>query len=103
MKLKLHFLPLIAVAILALFFAMWAGLLRLGWVLPTFDNLAGAHGPLMVSGFLGVLIPLERAVAIRQKWMFVAPMVAGLGWICLFFMPFPGAVLLTIGEYLNRK
>ena len=98
MKLKLHFLPLIAVAILALFFAMWAGLLRLGWVLPTFDNLAGAHGPLMVSGFLGVLIPLERAVAIRQKWMFVVPIVAGLGWICLLFMPFPGAVLLTIGS-----
>src|SRR5512145_1906340 len=77
MKLQLRFLPFILLAILALLFALWAGLLRLGWTLPTFDNLALLHGPLMVSGFLGVLIPLERAVAIRQKWMFAVPLIVG--------------------------
>lgn len=98
MKLQTRFLPLIATSIFALLFAMWAGLLRIGWVLPTFASLPMAHGPLMVSGFLGVLIPLERAVAIRQRWMFAVPVVAGLGWISLFFSPFAGAALLTLGS-----
>ena len=98
MKLQIRFLPFIALAILALLFALWAGLLRLGWNLPTFDNLAIAHGPLMVSGFLGVLIPLERAVAIRQKWMFGVPAIAGVGWVSLLLAPALGAVLLTLGS-----
>lgn len=98
MKLQLRFLPFVFLSILALLFALWAGLLRLGWNWPTFDNLAAAHGPLMVSGFLGVLIPLERAVAIRQKWMFAVPLVAGAGWIGLLLAPRPGAFLLTLGS-----
>lgn len=95
---KLRLLPLLALSISALLLAMWAGLLRMGWNWPTFDNLAMMHGPLMVSGFLGVLIPLERAVAIRQKWMFAVPLVAGLGWASLFFAPTLGMVLLTFGS-----
>lgn len=70
----------------------------MGWSLPAFPNLAVAHGPLMVSGFLGVLIPLERAVAIRQKWMFAVPVVAGVGWIALLFAPFIGGILLTLAS-----
>jgi hypothetical protein len=70
----------------------------MGWTLPTFDNLGLAHGPLMVAGFLGVLIPLERAVAIRQKWMFAVPAIAGLGWVMLFVHPFTAAVLITLGS-----
>lgn len=98
MKLKIGFLPFIALAILALIFAMWAGLLRLGWVLPTFSTLAIGHGPLMVSGFLGVMIPLERAVAIGKKWMFTVPLVSGLGWINLFILPMTGMVLFTLSS-----
>jgi hypothetical protein len=98
MKLQTRFIPFLALAILALLFALWAGLSRLGWNLPTFPNLALAHGPLMVSGFLGVLIPLERAVAIRQKWMFAVPAVSGVGWISLLFAPFLGGILLTLGS-----
>jgi hypothetical protein len=77
---------------------MWAGLLRMGWSLPAFDKLAAAHGPLMVSGFLGVLVSLERAVANRQKWMFLVPVIAGAGWVTLFFTPPVGKVLLTLGS-----
>jgi hypothetical protein len=97
-KIQTHFIPILALAILALLFALWAGLLRIGWVLPSFPNLSVAHGPLMVSGFLGVLIPLERAVAIRRKWMFAVPIAAGLGWIALLFVPFLGGVLLTLAS-----
>jgi hypothetical protein len=98
MKLQTRFVPLIVPAILALVFALWAGLLRLGWALPSFPNLSVAHGPLMVSGFLGGLIPLERAVAIRQKWMFAVPVLSALGWIGLLVMPFLGGLFLTLGS-----
>lgn len=33
----------------------------------------------MVSGFLGVVISLERAVALRRSWPYVAPVAAGAG------------------------
>lgn len=98
MKIQTRFIPFIALAILALLLGLWAGLLRMGWALPSMPNLSIAHGPLMVSGFLGVLIPLERAVAIRQKWMFFVPAAAGLGWIALLVMPFLGGILLTLAS-----
>lgn len=93
-----RYLPFVALALLALLFALWAGLLRLGWSLPALSGLSLAHGPLMVSGFLGTLIALERAVAIRQKWMFAVPLVIGLGWIGLLVFPSLGALLLTLGS-----
>lgn len=98
MKLQFRFIPFLSLAILALLFALWAGLLRIGWGLPRFPNLAIAHGPLIVSGFLGVLIPLERAVAIRQKWMFAVPLIAAFGWVSLLIVPFLGALFLTLSS-----
>jgi hypothetical protein len=50
---------------LALLTGMWVGLARMGWALPT-PNLF-IHGPLMISGFLGTLISLERAGAHRPR------------------------------------
>lgn len=93
-----RYLPLVGLAILALLFALWAGLLRLGWSLPALSDLSSMHGPLMVSGFLGTLIALERVVAIRQKWMFAVPVITGLGWISLLVSPPLGILLLTIGS-----
>ena len=98
MKIQTRFFPYIALSILALLLGLWAGLLRLSWTVPALPRLAMAHGPLMVAGFLGVLIPLERAVAIRQKWMFVVPILAGLGWISLFISSFLGGVLITLAS-----
>ena len=36
-------------------------------------NLVELHGPLMVFGFLGTVISLERAVALRRPWGYLAP------------------------------
>ncbi len=81
-------LPFLVPAILALLFALWAGLLRLGWTIPSLiPSLAMAHGPLMVSGFLGALIALERAVALKMRWMYAAPLLAGLGWLAALLAP----------------
>lgn len=98
MNIQTRFIPFLALALFALMFALWAGLSRIGWVLPSFPNLSIAHGPLMISGFLGVLIPLERAVAIRQKWMFAVPLVAGIGWVSLLIVPFIGGLFLTLAS-----
>lgn len=97
-KLQTRYIPFLILAILALLFALWAGLVRMGWLLPSLPGLSVAHGPLMVCGFLGVLIPLERAVAIRQRWMFAVPAAAGLGWIGLLVVPFLGGILLTLAS-----
>lgn len=41
------------------------------------------HGVLMVLGFIGTLIALERAVALRRRWALLAPGLLGLGGIAL--------------------
>ncbi|WP_374686036.1 hypothetical protein [Promineifilum sp.] len=77
-------LPLLALAILALLAAIWAGLLRLGWAWPALQPaLAAAHGPLMVSAFLGTVISLERAVALDRRAAYLAPALAAAGGLLL--------------------
>ncbi len=77
-------LPLLALAMLALLAALWGGLQRFGWALPVIrPSLAMAHGPLMVCGFLGTLISLERAVALRRLWAYLAPLLTGVGGLLL--------------------
>lgn len=86
-----YFVPFMIVALLALLAALWAGLVRLAWPLPPlFGGLPAAHGPLMVSGFLGTVIALERAVALanvmqagQRRFLFAAPALAGLGTVAL--------------------
>jgi hypothetical protein len=66
--------PLLALGIASLAAGVWAGLIRFGWNLPAGHlALAELHGPLMVFGFLGTVISLERAVALRRAWGYLAP------------------------------
>jgi hypothetical protein len=83
-------------AILTLVIGLWAALLRLGWNLPWLQpGQALAHGPLMVCGFLGTLISLERAVAHGRKWSYFAPGLAALGGAALIVgLPNPAASVL---------
>lgn len=77
-------LPLLALAILALLAAMWGGLLRIGWEFPpVIQILPAVHGPLMITGFLGTLISLERAVALQKHWAFTAPVLNAFGILAL--------------------
>ncbi len=102
MTIRKRYLPFVAFSILALLTAMWAGLSRMGWQLSASPKLVMAHGPLMVCGFLGTLIPLERAVAIRKKWMFAAPILTALGWIALLISSnLIGASLFTLGSLVT--
>lgn len=77
-------LPLLAMGMVALLTGLWAGLLRLGWELPVLrPTLPSVHGPLMISGFLGTVISLERAVALNRRWAYAAPLLSGLGGLGL--------------------
>ncbi|MCI0393754.1 MAG: hypothetical protein L0332_32015 [Chloroflexi bacterium] len=94
-------MALMAVVLLTLLAALWAGLARLGWALPLLPpTLAAAHGPLMVSGFLGTLIGLERAVALGRRWCYAGPLLSGLGALALVVgLPGPaGPLLMTLGS-----
>lgn len=88
--------PFVALGLLALLAALWAGLVRIGWNLPPLlQGLPGAHGPLMVAGFVGTLISLERAVALGMRWTFAAPLLSGIGSLLLLVvLPFSGGKLL---------
>lgn len=82
--------------------SLWAGLLRLGWSLPTPQaSLAALHGPLIVCGLLGTVIGLERAVALGKPWTFAGPLLtlAG-GFALLAGLPTSLAALLMAGGSL---
>ena len=69
---------LIGLAGVSLLLGLWAGTVRLGWALPApSESLIVYHGPLMIIGFLGTLIGLERAVALDRLWPYGIPMLSG--------------------------
>lgn len=69
-------------ALASLIIGGWAGLVRMGWQMQPFA--VADHGPLMISGFLGTLIALERAVALSAvfphgRWAYASPILSILG------------------------
>ncbi len=63
---------------------LFAGLVRLGWSIEGGSPISPvAHGPLMINGFLGTLIGLERAAALDKKWAYFAPLLLAASTILL--------------------
>lgn len=61
-------LPFLLLAAAPLSAGIWGGLRRIGWDLPgAFADWVSWHGPLMVTGFLGTLISLERAAGFESQ------------------------------------
>lgn len=90
--------PLMALGVFALLTGLWGGLVRLGWPLPLLHPvLPVAHGPLMVCGFLGTLIGVERAVALDTFWPYAAPLLTALG-VLAFLAGLPAPPLMTLGS-----
>ena len=94
---RLARVPLVATAMAALGFGVWTGLLRLGWALPRPDESFGTlHGPLMICGFLGTLIAVERAVALGRAWAYAAPLLSAAGVVVLLLGGPPGTAPLLM-------
>lgn len=92
-------LALMVGAGIALMAGLDAALLQLGVAAPvTSERVSAVHGMLMVLGFIGTVIALERAVALGRKWGFAAPALMGLGGVALI-SPLPlaaaGALLMA--------
>lgn len=66
---------LLAPALVALVTGVLGGLIRLGVPTGAPASAVLGHGPLMVCGFFGTLISLERAVALGSGWAFAGPLV----------------------------
>lgn len=92
--------PLLALGMLALLAALAGGIARLGWTLPASAPLVAMHGPLMVSGFLGTVIGLERAVALGAWWAYAGPLASGLGALALVIGLPGGAALMLLAAGL---
>jgi len=97
-KAALTRLPLLAIGMVSLVVGMWTGVIRLGWDWPLLEwNWIPLHGPLMVCGFLGTVIGMERAVGLGKKWAYIAPGAAVLGaGVLLSAKPGPWAAILMI-------
>jgi hypothetical protein len=97
---RLLFAVLVATILVA---AVSGGLLRTGVLVPAFAHAvwlpsAGAwHAALMICGFLGTVIAIERAVAVKLAAAYVAPLASALGGVCLLLgRPVAGAWLLVL-------
>lgn len=65
------------------------------------DRLEAVHGPLMVLGFVGTVIALERAVALRTRLGYLVPVLLGVGGL-FTLTPAPlwlGQLLLLAGSF----
>ena len=81
--LKISPFPFLIPGIASLLLALWAGVARLPWALPGGESLVPLHGALMVGGFLGTVIAVERAAALGRAWTLVAPVCTGLGTVVM--------------------
>ena len=91
-------LPLLALGFVSLVGGVLAGLARMGLSVPQPHlDLAMLHGPLMVSGFFGTVIALERAAALGARWIFAGPLAAGLSGVLLVAGAPPVAAALSMG------
>jgi hypothetical protein len=92
-------LPLLLAGAVSLLAGLLAGEARMGWALSL--SFAHLHGPLMVCGFFGTVIALERAVALGRSWAFAAPFATGGGGLLLLAgAESSGAIMLTLGSLI---
>ena len=93
-------LVLLALGGASLLAGLDAALLLVGvWAPVESDRLPGLHGMVMVLGFLGTVIALERAQSLGRAWGYLAPAVLAAGSLALVVgaAPMLGKLLLVQG------
>jgi hypothetical protein len=81
-------------AVLNLLAGLTAGLTRIGWELEI-PRLAPSHGAIMVGGFLGTLIALEKLIPLKNKLLYLIPVLSG-GSLIMFFVGMSQEAILMI-------
>jgi len=69
-------IPFMVLAGLNLLAGLTAGLTRIGWDLEI-NRLAPSHGAIMVGGFLGTLISLEKLIPLKKGILYLIPILSG--------------------------
>lgn len=89
--------PVLILGMLSLIIGILAGAGRLGTPVAqiALDQMA-YHGILMIPAFFGTVIGLERAVAIAQRWAYLAPLLTGIGGVTIIAGATPGAALFLL-------
>jgi hypothetical protein len=93
----IYLFPLI---LISLILGIAGGWIRLGYIGFSVVGAAANHGVLMVGGFLGTLISLERAMVMKQKAWLLVPLLSGLSIPVMLFLEWPnvGVSLLFLGS-----
>jgi hypothetical protein len=99
---RLRYIPL-AIGGVSLVAGLWTGLERIGIVLPGNGSLDDLHGALMICGFFGTLISLERAIALNRAFAYAAPALSVLGVVALLFhaVPIAGGLFILASMMLT--
>lgn len=74
-------------AMASLIIGLLTGLQRMGWSLP-FTAAVANHGAIMVGGFIGTLITLEKIIPLKRKIVYALPVLSGAS-VILFFVKLP--------------
>jgi hypothetical protein len=92
----------LGIGALALVLGLLTGLARLGLAVPPPTAVRSElHGALMICGFFGTLISLERAVALGRWWAYGAPATSAVGAVALLAgSPVPAAALFLLAGLL---
>src|SRR5690606_31393658 len=78
---KTYRIPFLMLAVVCLVAGLWTGLVRIGWDIKPLP-VAAHHGAIMIGGFLGTLISLEKIIPLRNKILYVIPVISGLSVVC---------------------
>jgi hypothetical protein len=84
---RIHRIPYIFLAMLSLLAGLAAGLQRIGWSLPI-SGVASSHGAIMIGGFLGTLITLEKIIPLKKPVLYLAPILSATS-VVLFYADLP--------------
>lgn len=80
-------MPIVFFAMFCLIAGVWSGLTRIGWELMIIAA-ASHHGAIMVGGFLGTLIALERIIPLKKNLLYAIPVLNALS-LGFFFTDYP--------------
>jgi hypothetical protein len=88
-------IPFVMLALICLLIGVTAGLGRLGWTSLSFPAMVH-HGGIMIGGFLGTLITLEKIIPLKKKWLYLFPVLSALSvFFFLLSLPRVGFILLV--------
>jgi hypothetical protein len=94
MTVKLVRLPFLMMALLSLLAGAATGLARIGWTELSTPSMVH-HGGIMIGGFIGTLIILEKIIPLKRRWLFVLPFFSA-GSVALFFAGLTGSAFILL-------